>query len=218
MRKEDGRYQVIPLNEVRISNQVGASTLAVSDDGYIVIVYQNKYNQESKNKLAPSGSGSLDWADVGEEQHDLLSIIEGGAKRELDEECALDDAKDTRPKICSKVRTLGYARLFHRAGKPEFYLIGRIFGEAAKIIERDPEFFVEQVCYNINSPRVDLSAPQPSKAVGELCEYLLKARILSRDRKFKVPWSYPLQQAMQILREACKDPECAEVIDTFLCS
>jgi len=57
-------WRLMGLGEASISNQLGSPTLAFSNDGHLMIVHQSKDNLQSKDWLAPSGSGSLDWADI----------------------------------------------------------------------------------------------------------------------------------------------------------
>jgi hypothetical protein len=135
------------LADAQISNQLGCSTLAISDDGHLLIVLQSKFNFQSVGLLAPSGSGSMDWSDIKSSgcEDDLLSLVSFGAQRELREECALNSDIDDRRYIPSAVLPIAFTRMLHRGGKPEFYFIGRVGGTFEEIRARKPERYVELV-------------------------------------------------------------------------
>ena len=126
---------LIPLSQASgISNQLGASTLAFTKDGLITIVGQTKQNAQSVNRLAPSGSGSLDWEDVEHcEKDDFLHLIKLGAARELVEECGLDGLISIEQFARRYIAIYGFSRMIHRAGKPEFFCVAALPFHSAEI-------------------------------------------------------------------------------------
>jgi hypothetical protein len=202
------------LGEASISNQLGGSTLAFSSDGHLMIVAQNDRNVQSVNMLAPSGSGSLDWSDVAASNApDLLSLVGYGAERELREECALDDDGSGRQLISSKVMVTGFVRMLHRAGKPEFFCLGRIAAPSDEICNRRPERYVERVL-RADVESANWRAGRPKDEILRVCQdYLDKAFFYRGDR---IPLSYPLEHALKLLIEACRDDGAAAVLDRFM--
>jgi len=121
----DGHDFCFPGNEVpgcdqsACANQLGASTIAVTSDDYFVVVGQSSPNAFSQRQWTPSGSGSADWKDV-RQAADLQQFVQSFAKRELTEECGLaaDDV--------AWLRIIGYGRLLHRGGLPQFFCLARL--------------------------------------------------------------------------------------------
>lgn len=101
------------------ANQVGTSTLAVTSDNYLVITGQSGTNAFSQRLWAPSGSGSADWRDVGANS-DLQTLVAAAARRELTEEAGLC------PADVAWLRIIGYGRLLHRGGLPQFFCVSRL--------------------------------------------------------------------------------------------
>lgn len=134
----DGHEFCCPGNEIpecslsQCANQVGMSTIALSSDNYFVIVGQKEGNAFSQRLWAPSGSGSADWKDVAGFK-DLQGFIKHAASRELAEECGLtaDDIAWTR--------IIGYGRLMHRGGLPQFFCTARLSCDFKKIRRTRPE-------------------------------------------------------------------------------
>lgn len=194
--------------EAAVSNQLGASTLAFSNDGFLMIVDQNDRNLQSQNLLAPSGSGSLDWGDVADcDAGDLLALVRYGANRELQEECALDP-DGHRAAISSDVMVIGFARMLHRAGKPEFFCLGFIGASSAEICQRTPERFVERVG-EAGVGRANWRSGRARDEIARICgNYLSKQNV--------TPLSYPLEHALMILIDLCEDERAGSAIDEFI--
>lgn len=119
----DGRQMALSdgvlrdLCETNLSNHIGVSSLAVTSDGHLVLALQSPSSAQSATAYAPSGSGSVDLADLGPAM-DLQRLILSAAERELGEECGI-------PTDVLTSRVLGHARLLHRGGKPEFFTLTR---------------------------------------------------------------------------------------------
>ena len=106
-----------PLVGSRCSNHLGVSTMAITRDGVVLITGQSSRNIQSRRLLAPSGSGSVDWRDL-ERSDDLLAVIRRAAERELTEECGFKAGR-----YPMRTSVIGFARLVHRGGKPEFFCL-----------------------------------------------------------------------------------------------
>jgi hypothetical protein len=117
----DGR--LIPLNATELGNQVGVSTVALTSDGWMVLVHQGVGSRSSAGLVAPSGSGSLEPVDI-EGRDRLPDVIAAGMERELREELGLISAAMRDVRIETTV--LGYGRWLEKGAKPEFYGVSRI--------------------------------------------------------------------------------------------
>lgn len=121
----DGTKSCFPRRQVPIcdqspcSNQIGASTIAITSDDYLVLVEQGRRSNLSGNLLAPSGSGSADWKDI-ENISDLRQFVKHIAMRELVEECGLTDFD------ISWLRIVGFGRLLRLGGLPQFFCLARL--------------------------------------------------------------------------------------------
>jgi len=205
----DGRLK--GFAQCAVSNQLGASVMAFTKDGEMLVVHQNKLNHQSVGRLAPSGSGSLDWDDV-EDRTDFLDIARYGAKRELDEECVLVDKDGGYSTINSEVLLTGFVRMVHRAGKPEFFGIAKIDATSDEICARKPERYVEKV-FIAQIDKANWNKPA-SPQIARMCRTFLEQHRGFRSNS--VPLSYPLQHLLNHLSEVCDDREQAAVIDAFM--
>jgi 8-oxo-dGTP pyrophosphatase MutT (NUDIX family) len=127
---ENGK--VLPLAQSSSSNAVGMSTLALTRDNVLVISRQGARGAVSAGLLAPSGSGSADWADA-RQATSLRDLVVRVAERELVEECGLPAGARMTTEV------LAYTRLLHRGGKPEFYCFTHVDVEYAHIGVRRQE-------------------------------------------------------------------------------
>jgi hypothetical protein len=208
---EDGGLK--SFGETLTVNSLNCSTLAFSQDGHLMVVVQSEENYESAHMLGPSGSGSLDWSDIAASNaDDLLSLVEYGGKRELQEECSLDTNGSTRPAISCKVMVTGYTRWVHRGGQPEFYCIGKIYAPERTIRNRKPEKYVKAI-FTAGIESADWTMEHPQNEVRRICErYLTKC--FNNDNQS--PISYPLEHMLKHLIEACKNEETGSVIGRFM--
>jgi hypothetical protein len=115
------------LSQSWLANVIGISTLAVTDDRQLLVVRQTPHNTESGDRLAPSGSGSVDAVDLAGAT-DLQALVVGAMERELREECCLP------AKTALSTRLTGFARWLERGGKPEFYGVTAV-GMTAREVE-----------------------------------------------------------------------------------
>jgi hypothetical protein len=213
-----GHARLLEFHENGLSNQIGASVLAFTSDGYLMIIYQSKDNRQSADLLAPSGSGSLDWGrDYARSRAtDLLTLVRCGAERELREECSLNEYKDRaikKRRIGSHVIVTGFSKMLHRGGKPEFYCLGWIDAPAKELIGRKPEKYVTAI-RSIPGDKADWRHPKPSCEVARVCRAYVKASEV--DEEVRIDPSYPLEHGLHLLIEACIDEACSTVIDRFV--
>lgn len=111
------------LSNSDFSDHIGVSTLLYSSDGYVVVFRQAGYSGYSAGKLAPSGSGSMDYADY-QGDSDLKAVVIRAAERELVQETSLEKRHDWDGVFSTKV--LSFYRDMERGGKPEFCCITKI--------------------------------------------------------------------------------------------
>jgi len=210
----------------RMSNQIGASTLAFSQDGLLLLVRQTKGNSQSEGLLAPSGSGSLDWEDV-EGQHDFLSIIAGGAARELVEECGLEKKLDDKddvidPALIAKeyLRIYGFARMLHRGGKPEFFCVSVLPFSAYRIdkarLSKHEELYTQRTVLS-GVPNLDFSDHPLGirEQILNICARFLDVKEPSTIRTSKELnyLSFPLSHGLYQLREALKGSRGLDLVE-----
>ena len=206
------RARLVSLERSGISNQLGASTLGFSRDGYLMIVHQDKHNHQSREMLAPSGSGSLDWRDVAASgAGDFLDLVRYGARRELEEESSLLDDETGRGHIASAVKLVAFSRMLHRAGKPEFYCVGLIGAAAEELYRRKPErYYVKNLKIISDVPAIDWTRQSPAREVHRVCTSLLEMK----DQLISL--SHPLEHALMLLKDACEPGPAADALNVWL--
>lgn len=95
-----------------LSNHIGASTMAFTKDGYMIIGRQNKENNINGGRAVPSGSGSINASDL---RSNLEDTAVENMNRELREECGI--AKKTK----IETKLIAYGRFVNRGMKPDFF-------------------------------------------------------------------------------------------------
>ncbi len=114
------------LGDSDFADHIGVSTLLYTNDGFIFVFRQAANAGYNANYYMPTGSGSMDFADlkVGD---DLCDTIIRGAERELAEESSLKKLLGDEA-FASQLSTqvIGYYRDMERGGKPEFCCVSRI--------------------------------------------------------------------------------------------
>jgi hypothetical protein len=114
---------LIPLSHSDLANQIGVSTIALTQDGWMLLVHQGPAARSSPGLVAPSGSGSLEPQDVkGRER--LAEAVAAGMERELREELGLGSGPMRQIRIETEVR--GFGRWLEKGAKPEFFGVSRI--------------------------------------------------------------------------------------------
>lgn len=142
---------ILDLNESICSNHIGISILAFTRDGKIIITTQTGDSAQSANLLAPSGSGSADFKDLGNKSITFHDFIINAMERELLEECGLDESMTGF--VSSHV--IGFARLLHRGGKPEFFGVSFIneSSDFLKVTDKESMFITNNVFSYGYTPR-----------------------------------------------------------------
>jgi hypothetical protein len=107
------------LRQSPCANHVGVSTIGITEDGHVVWNRQSGRSAQSANRIAPSGSGSANLADL-RNGESLLDFLTRAMERELREECGI------ARKIPVRTEIVGFARILHRGGKPEFFGVSKI--------------------------------------------------------------------------------------------
>ena len=81
-------YAIRPFEKSVMSDHIGISTLAITADGYVIILHQNDKALTSTDRLMPSASGSVDFKDF-HPNTDFRQTLITAAERELKEETNL---------------------------------------------------------------------------------------------------------------------------------
>ncbi len=130
-------YKIPLLENSKLSNHIGVSTLLVTSDEKTYLLVQNSKTVQNSDLLVPTGSGSVDFKDAGELK-DLREIIIRAAERELKEETTVDANLLRQTGINIKTTVIGFYRDLTRGGKPEFCCVTEI---NAKSTSQDFEVF-----------------------------------------------------------------------------
>lgn len=109
-------YEIQSLFDSIMGDHIGVSTLAISKDGFIIIMCHNNRTNINANKLQPTGSGSVDFKDI-KKGPNFINIIKYAAVRELIEETNVPNS------LINETIITGFYRDLNRAGKPEFCCI-----------------------------------------------------------------------------------------------
>jgi hypothetical protein len=223
-RVKDG-WGLKSLVDSRSSNQLGASTLAFSSDGFLVLIDQTEQNQHSGGKLSPSGSGSFDWSDV-ENNRDkaFLHLVKQAAARELLEETGLDKEADfdLTSFVRERMAIIGFTRLIHRGGKPEFFCVARLSKTMDNIRALTPK--KGELQYSAKSLSHDASAfDDKAHFVDEIqrvCHHYADTdRLFSGQEKTRrLRLSYQVLHGLALLQACLSDSESVEALKRVLIS
>lgn len=106
-----------------LTNLIGVNIICLlktKDKRYVLINRQCTYSDVNHSKFVPSGSGSLEYTDYIKCRNKSFSdLLQYGMYRELEEESFI--TKDYLNNHKSQFSLLGCARLFSKAGKPDFF-------------------------------------------------------------------------------------------------
>ena len=199
------------------SNQIGVSTIALTADGWLLLVDQLKGGIESPDLIAPSGSGSLDWSDLDAAGSggDFWAWITQASSRELREELGI--APQQLPlirrlgrrrdiawmkQVAIRSAPIGFGGYLHRGGKPEFFFLAKLGCTLDEIRKysaySSEEAFLSQRCQVNADQRLDAFT-----ADGVL--RLIERNANKRD-------SFPLELGYAMLAELCHTrPEAVEI-------
>nr|ABP44742.1 hypothetical protein Mflv_2264 [Mycolicibacterium gilvum PYR-GCK] len=115
--KRDGRLRGFRTSW--LFNVVGASTIAITDDGQLVLTEQTAANAGSHNLFAPSGSGAAGPQDLKRRDPTLSQLAEAASTRELREEVNLGNADIAD----NGTHLLGFGRWLQRAARGELLCV-----------------------------------------------------------------------------------------------
>ncbi|WP_146164849.1 hypothetical protein [Desulfonatronum sp. SC1] len=109
-----------------MGNHIGISTVVLTSDGQLVLWRQSGGAQQSRDLLAPTGSGSCDWQDWSRlsRSASLKTLISSAMEREFREES--HPLKSALRGIAIRTEILGHFRWVRRGGKPEFVGVSKI--------------------------------------------------------------------------------------------
>ncbi len=114
------------------SDHIGVSTLAVfveNNQRKVLVFQQSSSAGKSARQLCPTGSGSMDWADLKSTGNDdFKKTIITAVERELREECKISKRKWEEIKKKEKTKIIAYYRDMRFGGKPEFCCVTEIGG------------------------------------------------------------------------------------------
>jgi hypothetical protein len=105
---------LVGLRNSKLSNHMGGGTIAITQDGYLIVSKQGRLTQVASGLHSPTGSGSFDWADR-KDVRTFADVIRNGLVRELREEGGF------REQDVGATWLIGYGRDLQRGGKPEFF-------------------------------------------------------------------------------------------------
>lgn len=125
-----------------MGDHIGVSTLLITKDNWIVLLFQNNFAAINQRTYVPSGSGSVDWVDYQPSYSDFRECIISATERELREEMFDKVPIDKLPTFTTKV--VGFYRDLRRGGKPEFYCTSRVDLSWQEIMEKIQPSMKEQ--------------------------------------------------------------------------
>lgn len=136
--KKGDEYYLKDITTSIMNNEIGISTLAITNDNYLVIWTQNRIAQSSGGLLVPTGSGSCDWSDRrGDSFNDTIiyamnrELWEENGKKHL---CKL-------PEEIGQTKILGTFRWINKGGKSEFVGITKVNKDLISFSQEKKEVF-----------------------------------------------------------------------------
>jgi hypothetical protein len=119
--------RILNLENSKMSNHIGGNTIAFTQEGKMMFWRQGKSSKRSVGLLAPTGSGSLDYADFEfsmNRDSSLESMIVRGMEREL-----LEEGHEEGERIVDfveKTKIIGFYRWVNKAGLPGFLGVSKL--------------------------------------------------------------------------------------------
>lgn len=115
--------KLFDITRSEMNNHIGISTLAVTEDNYLVLWVQNYKTQHNRNMYVPTATGSCNWSDLSGKS--FSQTVVNAMHRELWEECTLKNTFKSLQEVGS-TKITGFFRWINRGGKPEFTGITRL--------------------------------------------------------------------------------------------
>lgn len=164
----DHENRLLSLSDSDCSNHIGVSTLVITCDGKIPIGKQTKGSLGSPGRWAPTGSGSVDYQDLvrlrQQPRAKFRDLIIYGMERETQEESNLASEK-------MKTHIVGYARLLHRGGKPDFFGISFSKAHSADVrIKGKEPLYMEDFVPHVASSRTVTELEEHLRRIQEWYE------------------------------------------------
>ena len=159
---------ILDLKKSKCSNHIGISTIAITKDSCLLLIYQSKDSAQSSNKLVSSGSGSAEREDLIATTNNFSKFITDAMERELLQEIGFGNVKkEDRLKYIKKTKIIGFSRLLDRGGKPEFFgfTILNVLSKDCKPKGKE-ELFVSKI------KKVDVKLKESKNFVDRLNRYL----------------------------------------------
>lgn len=195
---EDGSCcQIKSVADTLYNNQMGGSTIAFTSDNYFVFWIQNGLAQHSNGLIAPTGSGSCDYADLVE--GDFIRSIKNTMERELLEEStkALGFSNELDYSQIQETKLIGYFRWLDRGALPQFVGVTKLKVPKSRLVPNKKETIG-------NKLNDELFKPIENNTLIEIQEYL-------EEKKDSVKLSVPLYYNIITLLDFIKNyPEEAE--------
>ena len=161
-----------------LADPIGASTLVITQDHYLIIARQGIRSATNPGRFAPSGSGSVDLTDFEAltlDQSTLEGLIKNAAEREFLEEIGLTP-KHNQPLWTDlmgrmETRVFGYARILAYGGKPDFFALTKLRRAADRVLEHGAKNREEIAGLMLSSGRVKLPTDGLDGVIEALASY-----------------------------------------------
>lgn len=144
------------------SYHIGVNTLAVTLDGYVCL-WKQKNGERSVGRVAPTGSGSMDWSDMKCMRDNVFNdAVIYGAERELREESFSKTVRKqlmnlSKAGLCLKSSIIGLYRWGSLGGLPGFILITLVPLKYSDITQAGKEAFGGGAECNLDTHNLDLN-------------------------------------------------------------
>lgn len=135
----ENKMHMQEITKADMNNEIGVSTIGITNDNYIIFWKQNTKAQSSTGLLVPTGSGSCDWKDLDNSKNFNDTII-AAMKRELWEESGGTNYCKNYKEV-GETRIIGFFRWIIKGGKPEFVGITKINENYTKIQANNEEVY-----------------------------------------------------------------------------
>ncbi len=154
----DGTERAFPLSTIprlarsRMSNHIGATSLAFDDDGCLCLCTAGSAAAVAAGKVTSSAAGSIDMEDIAGAAS-LTQAVADAITRELMEETGLPAGTPV------ETRVIAFARHLERGGKPEFIGVSKVAGRWAdhgnRIGDAERAFTDDHIILDLASMGID---------------------------------------------------------------
>jgi hypothetical protein len=190
----DRRSRLRDFDDSWLFNGIGVSTIAITADGMFLLTGQSDRNVGERGLLAPSGSGSLEPKDFGNDLRPFIADLAiAGATRELQEEASVE------PEDIEESHFLGFGRWLNKGGSPELFSVTflKVDSHALRSRTQRREELVYVDGYSFVRPALDVQAWEEEHPL-ELVPETDRGRV-----------SLPLGVNLSLLARAVHSPESA---------